>query len=515
MEPSAQFEEHAMLNIEQRKVIRTTREGGWAKCVLADGTSILVPNFLACFIRPGDELRFPANVRAADAKTQIHIRNTARNERGRETLQAEIGHATRPRKEKLGNLFVSAGVTGLGIGIGAIHLPCEVLRDYFYVVNRQRAWDRQPSFYQVLRVNASATPTELRLGFKLRKLELRAEHAPAGELRTLERAFNILAHPELRACYDALLSDPASPALFPYSGFGSLLAAGDCSRDRTTFYASRILAFLPEQTKSQVRVPLRKCAFYSDRAIYRSGGRKCEIIFDQCLLPLAWDLGWNQWKHLLSAKAEVTAVFVQSAKYQRRGGAWHLVRWQTALPSRMEVTLPANIAEQVNEARHAHHRFGQFAEAIGQIRARAESAPIERAELRKLCGELGVPADFDIALITWKADYDEFFYRQLCERARRLYLFRSEYIFDLETAVIVEIPQLGHATYLFSRPASMTDFLALYARVTRQEILQNSGNVAEKLGLLGRIMHGRKPQAWLKELKLQLGEATDYIEASE
>ena len=60
------------------------------------------------------------------------------------------------------------------------------------------------------------------------------------------------------------------------------------------------------------------------------------------------------------------------------------------------------------------------------------------------------------ALITWKPDYDAFYYRQLRRRARSLYLFRSEYIFDLEAAVVVETSQLGHATYLFSRPASLT-----------------------------------------------------------
>jgi hypothetical protein len=312
-----------------------------------------------------------------------------------------------------------------------------------------------------------------------------------------------------------LLSDPASPALFPYGGFGSLLTMGNCSRDGTTFYASRILAFLPGQTTAHMRVALRKCTFYSDCAVYRDVRRKCEITFDQCALPLSWDPGWNQWKHLLGAKAEVKAAFIESGKYQRRGEVWHLVRWQRALPSRIEVTLPVNITEQINGARHTHHRFGQFAEAISRIRVRAESAPIERAELQKLCAELGVPADFDVAFITWKADYDVFYYRQLCKRARSLYLFRSEYIFDLETAVIVEIPQLGHATYLFSKPARMTDFLALYARVTRQEILQNRGNLAEQLGLLGRIIHGREPQAWFEELKLRLGEAMDDIEASE
>jgi len=37
------------------------------------------------------------------------------------------------------------------------------------------------------------------------------------------------------------------------------------------------------------------------------------------------------------------------------------------------------------------------------------------------------------------------------ERSRVLiYLFRDEYIFALERAVVVETPQLGNATYLFA-----------------------------------------------------------------
>jgi hypothetical protein len=329
------------------------------------------------------------------------------------------------------------------------------------------------------------------------------------------RAFNILAHPELRACYDALLSDPGATALFPYGGFGSLLVAGDRSRDGTTFYASRILSFLPEQMTKRMQVPLRNCAFYEDRAVYRDTRRRLEITFDQAAMPLLWDSTWNQWKHLLGAKVSVKAAFIQSGKYQHRNEAWHLVKWETALPSRTEATLPISIAEEINEARQTHHRFGQFSEAFDRIRTRTESAPVERADLQKLCAGLGIPGDFDVALITWKADYDAFYYRQLCKRALQLYLFRSEYIFDLEKAVIVEIPQLGHATYLFSKPASMTEFLALYTMVTREDILQNRGNVAEKLGFLGRIIHGLKPQAWLKELKVRLGEVVDYAEAAE
>ncbi len=60
---------------------------------------------------------------------------------------------------------------------------------------------------------AKVSPEELRLAFKLRTLELSTAHAPTSDLRALERAFNVLARPELRACYDALLGNPSSPAL--------------------------------------------------------------------------------------------------------------------------------------------------------------------------------------------------------------------------------------------------------------------------------------------------------------
>jgi hypothetical protein len=502
-------------DICQRAVLRTLPRAGKTECVLADGTSILVSNFLASFIRVGDELCFPLTLEAANAGTEIYIRNPNPETRRRDIYQTPIAYVTQPRKGKRNNLFVTAEVLGCRLGISAIHVRCETLRDYFYVGNRHGAWSRQPSFYELLRVNPDVSPAELRLAFKLRSLELHAARAPAGDLHALERAFNILARPELRACYSSLLADPAAPALFPYEGFGSLLVAGDLSRDGTSFYASRILAFLPEQKSKHFRAPLRKFAFYHDRAVYRDSRRRLEVLFDQASLPLSWDSTWNQWKHLLGAKIGVRATFVQSGKYHHRADKWHLVKCETTLPSRIEVTLPANIDDQIAEARKTHHRFGQFAAALDQIRLRIESAPVERADLQGLCGGLGIPSDFDVALITWKPDYDAFYYRQLSKRARRLFLFRSEYIFDLERVVVVETPQLGHATYLFSKQASMAEFLAIYSRITKDDIRHNRANVAEKLGFMGRIIHGLNPRGWLKELKARLGETVDYVEASD
>ena len=515
MGTAVQARPDALPNVRPGSVVKTNPKGAKTECLFADGTCILVSSFLASFIRVGDELLFSVGPEAADAGTQIYIRKTNPEERRWDVFQAEIGYATQPRKDKRNNLFVSAEVPDSQLGISAINLRCEALRDYFYVGNRRLGWDRQPSFYELLRVNPKVSPAELRLAFKLRALELRTAATSTGDLRTLERAFNILAHPELRACYDALLSDSTSPALFPYGGFGSLLVAGNTSRNGSTFYASRILSFLPEQKFKHFLVPLRNVVFYNDHSIYTDSRRKVEVIFEEACLGLMCDSSWNQWKHLLGAKIDVKATCIQNGRYYHRDGAWKLVRWETALPSRVEATLPIDIGEHISEARQTHSRFGQFAGAFDLIRARIESAPVERAELQTLCASLGIPVDFDGAQIIWKPDYDAFYYRQLCKRARHLYLFRSEYIFDLERGVVVETPRAGHATFLFSRPASMPDFLAMYRNVTNDDIRRNRNNIGERLGFFARLSHGHNRRSWMKELRRHLGESVDYDEALE
>jgi len=61
----------------------------------------------------------------------------------------------------------------------------------------------------------------------------------------------------------------------------------------------------------------------------------------------------------------------------------------------------------------------------------------------------------------------------------------------------------------------MTEFPAIYGSVTKADIRHNRGNVAERLGFLGRLIHGHNPRVWLKELKVRLGETLDYAEASD
>ena len=182
-----------------------------------------------------------------------------------------------------------------------------------------------PTLYEVLHIPASASPSELRVAFKLRDLELRTTGRRNNERLALERSFNIVGQPELRACYDALLADFEAPAVFPYGGFGSLIVAGEPSRDGKTFFARRILAFSPDLRRRRFHVPLRRCDFYDDRALCRDMRRTLELWLDPAALHTLWDRTWNQWKHLLGTKIEVEGTFVQSAKYRKRRGQWELV----------------------------------------------------------------------------------------------------------------------------------------------------------------------------------------------
>jgi hypothetical protein len=79
---------------------------------------------------------------------------------------------------------------------------------------------------------------------------------------------------------------------------------------------------------------------------------------------------------------------------------------------------------------------------------------------------------------------------------------------------VVETPQLGNATYLFTKPQSMDAFLAAYTRVSKDDIRRNRANIGEKLGFLGRIVHGSNPRSWAKELRERIGEVPDFAEAA-
>ena len=319
----------------------------------------------------------------------------------------------------------------------------------------------------------------------------------------------MLADPKLRAIYNELRRDATIPVPFPYSGFGSLQIRGGRTPDSRVFFANRILAFMPERRLRKVPVALRKLDYFDDYAVLRDHNRKLEVLIDHQLLPIRWDPTWSQWRHHITATVEISADFIRTGHYRKHGGEWKLTQWETALPSRTELEMPEGLEEDILKALRKHSRFGEYWKHIDHLRDHVKRIPTERGELQRLCWNLGLPGDFDVAQITWRPDYDPYYHEQLIKRARTMYVFREEYIFELEKTVVVEVPQAGHATYVFTRPPDIGHWVSEYADTTRRDIRSNRDNSAESLGFLGRVVHGKSKTEWLKELCIRIGEPPD------
>jgi curved DNA-binding protein CbpA len=477
--------------------------GQSVECILGQGRSVLLSQLVGVLIFRGDTIEFALPNGGSAIGTEILVRKGLNCKR-KDIYQARIGYVTKPKEDRRGQFYSLAEVRNSSIGISAIRLNCDIIRDYFYRVPFPRRAKGQPYFYEVLKTTPTASLAELRLAYKICDLELKTGHAGQRDLAAIERAFNILAEPKLRASYDALLKDPETPVLFPYGGFGALLAEGERSRDGMTFFARSIISFSPDRGEQSFKAPFRNFHFYADRAVYRDTRRRLELVVDQAAMPIVWDPTWNQWKHLLDSKADIQATFLQTGAYRMRDGEWNLVSWEKSLPSRIRVTLPADINERIEAARRRHHVFGQHADFFARLRARIEREPVAKSEIERLCGDAGIPGDFDVAQITWEADCDAFYYQELLKRARTVYFFRDEFIFELERVIATERPELGHATYLFAKPANMDGFLRLYAKTTKQAIRANRDNIAEHIGFVGRISHGVKPETWFETLRVFL-----------
>jgi hypothetical protein len=497
------------------RILRIERRLDPPRCVLLNGSEVIPPRSLVQYLQTGDQLAFPVSTGQL-GHAELYVVQRRHTGRDSELFYAPLAFIGGPAQDKRGESFLAAEVRGQALGIGQIFLSSEAVRKYFYRgLPTDRGASRESNFYQMLGMPSNASVSELRLAYKIRLIELQKEGAEAPANAEVERAFNILGHPEFRACYDALLRDPESQVVFPYGGIGTILVSGNRSHDGNTFFARRILSFRPDVQERRFRAPLRRYEFYGDRALYKDRSRKLEVWLDQALLHTVWDPTWNQWKQFLGTKIEIQATFVAAGRYRKKGGSWELESSETALPSRIKVRVPGDLEQQAELARRQHQRFGRYAEVFEEIRTYLQEQPLEKADLQRLCDRARVPADFDVAQITWHPDYDLAYYRQLARWSKRLYLFRTEYIFELDHAVVIETPQVGHATYLFRRPSSMGDFLSLYTKLSKDDIRRNRNNAAEKLSFIGRVLHGRNPRSWLKDLRRYLGEDPDYADTSQ
>src|SRR5712691_5454551 len=166
-------------------------------CLLINGSKVTLSSLLAAHIAPADDISFPLTVTAA---TEIYVTKNSLTGSRRDVYQASIRYVSQPKKDKRDQFFVSAEVHPANLGISSIFIPCEVLREYFYRIPRTDASSDHPTLYDVLHIPSTASLAELRVSFKLRQLELHAARASRSEHVLIERAFNIVGNPELRAC---------------------------------------------------------------------------------------------------------------------------------------------------------------------------------------------------------------------------------------------------------------------------------------------------------------------------
>jgi hypothetical protein len=114
--------------------------------------------------------------------------------------------------------------------------------------------------------------------------------------------------------------------------------------------------------------------------------------------------------------------------------------------------------------------------------------------------------------VTWGPDYEPYYFEQLRQRSTTWFLFRKEYLFVWANVLVAEIPQPGHATYVFAKPEDVHVFMRLYSCRSREDIRRNRDNLATDLGFVGRVVRGRKKKRWLNEVLKVAGEKADHAE---
>jgi hypothetical protein len=218
------------------RVRELKHQGSALVCATADRREVTLTRLVGSNVRIGDEVAVADS--SPTAGTEIYVRKPSI--RGADIYQVKAGYAALPKQDKREGSFVRVQVPNGQFGIGAIHIPCPIIRDYFFSVNRNSAWAKQPTFYYLLRLPQDVTFKELRLAYRLRRLEMQKENRSHADLATLERAYNLLADPNIRVQYDCVLRNATTPVAFPYSGFGSLVVRGERSPDGGAFFANKL-----------------------------------------------------------------------------------------------------------------------------------------------------------------------------------------------------------------------------------------------------------------------------------
>ena len=162
------------------RVLEIRPEESKLVCVRADGREFALSRLVGSNVRIGDEVLVPASTGTATADTEVYIRKPSL--RRADVYHVKAGYAALPKLDKREEPFVRVQVAEGQLGINTIHIPCHVIRDYFFAANRKASWPSQPTFYYVLRLPQDVTYKELRLAYRLRRLEFQKQNASKAEL---------------------------------------------------------------------------------------------------------------------------------------------------------------------------------------------------------------------------------------------------------------------------------------------------------------------------------------------
>jgi hypothetical protein len=150
---------------------RMHRETGGVRCETSR-EPILIPPFLAAHLRSRDEIC--AEPVTSSPVCELLARRSLNDRRSRQLYFSKIGYVTQPRRDKRDQYFVRAEIVASKLGITSLHLPSSAIRDYFYFLTRRPGEDRSATLYDLLRASPTAAFADLRLCYRIRRLELSA-----------------------------------------------------------------------------------------------------------------------------------------------------------------------------------------------------------------------------------------------------------------------------------------------------------------------------------------------------
>jgi hypothetical protein len=120
--------------------------------------------------------------------------------------------------------------------------------------------------------------------------------------------------------------------------------------------------------------------------------------------------------------------------------------------------MPASLAADIRSALEIHALLGQHSDLVRHVREQCEKVPVEHIQVQSWLDQAGASSHLKPHHVTWRPDYEPFYFEQLRKRSRTWFLFRDEYLFVWGRVLIAEIPEPGHATYVFAKPDDLDAF---------------------------------------------------------